>query len=134
MKKQEQLRLGLGLALLLAVAACASNEGALKEKGLQPLSSDQIKALFSKPQTMDWQASNGRSGTSQFQPDGTVSVQVGANFNDTGRYWINDSGWCSQYQRIRQGQQACFRVYQTGPNAWSTVTDKGEADVTFRLR
>lgn len=82
---------------------------------------------------MVWQGS-ANAGTSEFLPDGTVKVSVGTNFSDAGRYRVTDGGWCSQYGRIRGGAETCFRVYQTGPNAYSTVTDKGDADVTFSFR
>lgn len=123
----------LALALVFALAACAASEKALLDQGLKPLTAEQVKALFATPRTMDWQGS-GRQGTSKIEPDGTVSVQTGPDFHDTGRFRIVEGGWCSTYQRIRQGREACFRVYQTGPNTYRTVTEQGDQDVTFSLR
>ncbi len=120
-------------AMLVTLAGCAVNERSLQERGLKPLSAEQLKPMFATSRTLLWQG-NGNTGTAEFRPDGSASVSSGPRFTDSGSYRIVDDGWCTQYKIIRKGQETCFRIYETGANAYTAVNDQGVIDSTFSLR
>lgn len=109
---------------------CATGEKSLVEKGLQPLSEADLKALYSKPRTVSWKNVNNNSGTAEYRMDGTVQVSWGSG-GTSGTYRIVGNTFCAKLANVRGGAEYCQRVYKTGENMYMTFLDNGDANSTY---
>lgn len=48
-----------------------------------------------------------------FRTDGSATFSLNNN-NDTGVWRATDTGYCAQWQRIREGKEGCFTVRRSG--------------------
>lgn len=53
---------------------------------------------------------NGALADFWMRDDGTAEVAVGNNFTDKGTWWLSDRGYCTKWQKIRDGEERCFTV------------------------
>lgn len=80
----------------------------------QPLSGQEIMSLLSGRSTMAvLQSETGGSFIVyiHYKADGSNLFETSDGLTDTGRWYINDKGeYCSQYNRVRRGQETCSAV------------------------
>lgn len=80
----------------------------------QPLSGQEIVSLLSGRSTMAvLQSETGGSFIVyiHYKADGSNLFETSDGLTDTGRWYINDKGeYCSQYNRVRRGQETCSAV------------------------
>ena len=80
----------------------------------QPLSGPEIVSLLSGRSTMAvLQSETGGSFIVyiHYKADGSNLFETSDGLTDTGRWYINDKGeYCSQYNRVRRGQETCSAV------------------------
>ena len=53
---------------------------------------------------------NGALADFWMRDGGTADVAVGNNFTDKGTWWLSDRGYCTKWQKIRDGEERCFTV------------------------
>ena len=79
-----------------------------------PVPPDEIKSKFVGKKLFSRSMTNGALVDFALHADGTATVSASPNFNDTGKWWLNESGYCTKWTRLRQGQEACFRIVRRG--------------------
>ena len=79
-----------------------------------PVPPDEIKAKFVGKKLFTRSMSNGALADFVMHADGTATVSANPNFSDTGKWWLNETGYCTKWTRMRQGQEACFRIVRRG--------------------
>jgi hypothetical protein len=77
------------------------------------LTTAQIKATMAGHKGR-WRLVNGTAGTSDYRTDGTIHIDWGKGSAD-GRWRAKDDMFCVTYPTIRNGREACYIVYKTGP-------------------
>jgi hypothetical protein len=68
------------------------------------------KKLFSRN-------SNGALVDFAMLPDGTASVALN-NFSDTGTWRLDEKGYCTKWQKIRNGAEACYTIVRRGSSTY----------------
>ena len=125
--------LAIVAAMCLALVACKTAEESLMESGKKPLTSAQIKELYSG-KTMNGTSTSGRSFQVSFKADGQASFS-GGNLSDTGKWWAEGSNlYCSQWTKIRKGEKSCRRVYDLGNGKYQSVQLDGSESSTFSVK
>jgi hypothetical protein len=125
------------VAMALLYAGCAFREPTPvreptpEEKGMTPLPGSEVKAILSKAR-YSWQAAQGATGTAITSGDGRVRVmwETGAA---NGRIRFTDTGYCSRFEGVRNGIEDCYRLYRTGPRAYTVVRQDGTPSGTITL-
>src|SRR5690606_26764258 len=123
---------GLGFAAALVVGGCTllptlpsqpPREPTPVERGIKPLTGPEVRALLGKAHYR-WEGAQGASGTAITSGDGRVRVmwETGAV---NGRMRFTDTGYCSRFERVRDGVEDCYRLYRTGPNECTGLRDDG---------
>ena len=79
-----------------------------------PVPPEEIKSKFVGKKLFSRSMTNGALADFVMHADGTATVSASPNFNDTGKWWLNDTGYCTKWTRMRQGQEACFRIVRRG--------------------
>ncbi|MGE0802260.1 MAG: hypothetical protein AB7G13_33235 [Lautropia sp.] len=116
----------LAVALTVAgalFAGCTFDEGALKDKGMYPLTGPEVQAILAKARYR-WEAAGGASGTAVTTPDGRMRMmwETGAA---NGRIRFTKTGYCSRFDGIRGGAEDCYKLYRTGPSQYTVFKDDG---------
>lgn len=75
--KSSRLLAAIALVAGMAIAGCATTETSLTEKGLKPLGEAELKSQYAKSRTIKWTNAQSTSGTAEYRPDGTTSVNWG---------------------------------------------------------
>ena len=120
---------GAALAATLLAAGCTllptrpAPEPTPAERGIKPLTGPEVRALLGKAHYR-WEGAQGASGTAITSGDGRVRVmwETGAV---NGRMRFTDTGYCSRFERVRDGAEDCYRLYRTGPNEFTVVREDG---------
>ena len=55
-------------------------------------------------------AANGQLADFWLREDGTAEIALANGFSDTGKWWLSDTGYCTKWQKIRNGEERCFTV------------------------
>jgi hypothetical protein len=121
--------LGPGLAAALLMGGCTlfptqpPREPTPVERGIKPMTGPEVRALLGKAHYR-WEGAQGASGTAITSGDGRVRViwDTGAV---NGRMRFTDTGYCSRFERVRDGVEDCYRLYRTGPNEFTVVREDG---------
>ena len=89
------------LAMLLAL----SGTDAVAQEG---------RAIFQSwiGRTLVVEVPNGNRNTAAFAADGTARIDGGAA--DTGKWRLDDDGYCVTWQKLRGGREACFTIVRMG--------------------
>lgn len=125
------------VGIAIVVAGCAFRgpgplrEPTPEERGLTPLTGSEVRAVLNKTR-YSWQAAQGATGTAITTGDGRVRViwQTGAA---NGRIRFNETGYCSRFEGVRNGVEDCYRLYRTGPRAFTVVRLDGTPSGTISL-
>ena len=117
---------------LVVLLGCKTTEDALRESAKKPLTSAQIKELYSGHTAKGTSNSTGRSFEVTYKPDGT-SVLNSGSFTDRGKWWVEGKDtYCSQWTTIRSGAKRCLRIYDLG-DKYQSVDMDGYASSTFTM-
>lgn len=61
-----------------------------------------------------------------FGPNGQIKMRSPGG-SDTGTWRITDDGqWCTKYAKARNGQEACYTTWQTGPDSFEYRSSNGQ--------
>jgi hypothetical protein len=124
-------------AVVLSSAGCALLQPAPvpeptpAERGLTPLTGAEVRTLLSKAHYR-WEGAQGAGGTAITSGDGRLRViwETGAV---NGRIRFTDTGYCSRFEKVRNGIEDCYRLYQTGPRDFTVVRQDGTPSGTIAL-
>ena len=72
---------------------------------------------------------NGRPAVEHFNADGTVTITGGLNDRGTWRLW--ESGYCTQWYRMRNGAERCFTLDRTTDGKYRIYKPDGEISMTI---
>ena len=112
----------LACVVLIFVFGCVAHEASLQKSGAKLMTQSDLEKLFSEPLKIKYQTSSS-SGTTKYQPDGTCVVKS-AKFYDTGKYWIKDGQYCSEWDTIRSGVK-CNKWYKISDDEYHQVDANG---------
>jgi hypothetical protein len=119
----------LVVGLILLTAGCLATEQSLRQKGLVPQTQQELEARFSKPVKARFDTGTGGRGTVSYTPDGTARVEYQGGV-DTGRWQIRDGKICLTWTKIRDGKEACFSSFKTGPKDYAAFNADGSLNST----
>jgi hypothetical protein len=120
---------GLAVAIIAAAAGCGITQKSLQEKGLKPVTQKELEERYARPVKISFVNDRRQSGTAEFTPDGSVRVSWSGG-GDTGKWWIKDGKFCTKYSQIRNGAEACFINYRTGPKEYVSFNADGSYNAT----
>jgi hypothetical protein len=104
------------VTVLLTTTACASvTQKSLEAQGLKPMTEQQLRERYARPVRQRFVTAQNQGGTGEYLPDGTARVSFLSGAAGTGKWTIKNGTFCTQYPQLRQGEEACFVLYQTGP-------------------
>ncbi|MCP5265163.1 MAG: hypothetical protein H6934_03595 [Burkholderiaceae bacterium] len=107
------------------LAACASTESALTEKGMKPLTGPQIDELLGKETRWNVALANGNRVELRVAADhGTTLSWVGGQAS--GRLWTTATGYCSEYKTLGDGKPHCYRMYRIDAKTFKSFRDTGD--------
>ena len=67
--------------------------------------------------------------------DGTQSVETGSGFSDEGEWSVKDDGaLCSVWEKIRDGEEHCTKIYRTGENRYYAIRTDDSKSVFKMLK
>lgn len=124
----------LAAAAIALMAGCATSEADLQAKGLKPVTEAELRALFAERREGSFDGPQ-NSGLIEWKPDGTVSFGIPrGGFSDSGRYRIDGDTYCARMNKIRNGEEGCFRFYRTGDRTFTSVGTDGRFNANLTLR
>jgi hypothetical protein len=85
-----------------------------------------VEAAF-KGNTFAVTAPSGWTGVMTFAPDMTLS-SAGKDGTDSGTYRFAEGGYCSTWQRFREGEEACFTAEDLGDGRYQLYKLDGQLD------
>ena len=119
----------IGIALS---PGCGSVGTPSQEQAPVAVTHDELKALFSRPRTIDIVAGNLKA-VGVYSPSGAAQLDWGTG-GARGTWRINGDQFCTKYPGIRRGYENCFSVRQAGPNAYTTHEPDGSRGSTWQVR
>jgi hypothetical protein len=72
---------------------------------------------------------DGSAATEWFNADGSVVIRGG--LNDAGRWRLWDKGYCTAWNRMRQGAERCFTLDRTASGQYRVYKPNGEVSMTI---
>ena len=78
-------------------------------------------------------AQSGWTGVITFGPDMTLS-SAGNDGTDSGTYRFDEGGYCSTWQRFREGEEACFTAEDLGDGRYQLYKLDGQLDDLLVVR
>jgi hypothetical protein len=85
-----------------------------------------VEAAF-KGKSFAVTAPSGWTGVITFAPDMTLT-SAGNDGTDSGTYRFAEGGYCSTWQRFRDGEEACFTAVDLGESRYQLYTLDGQLD------
>jgi hypothetical protein len=119
-----------GVALWSGIAAFAVGLAATPAAA-QSLTGAEVMALFAD-KILTAVLPNGSTAELRLARDGTAAA-TGA-VTDQGRWWPIESGYCSQWRTLSEGQERCFSVMRRADGAFDIVNPAGAVTSTIRVR
>jgi hypothetical protein len=104
---------------------------ALATLWVAPAAAQDGKAVFQSwiGKTLVVAAYNGRPEV-RFEADGTASISS-PNTRDSGRWRLDDNGYCVRWQKLREGREACFGIITVGADTF--IVYKGGTEVAGKV-
>jgi hypothetical protein len=99
MRLKEKMKKMTALIILLSTTL-----GAQANDYLRP---DEVRALLVGKKVLG-RVSSGAMFDFQMNEDGTASTSAAGG--DTGKWRLNDDGYCTSWDKIRKGSEMCFKV------------------------
>jgi hypothetical protein len=72
---------------------------------------------------------NGAPAVEHFNADGTAEISGGLTDAGTWRLW--EQGYCTQWRRMRHGQERCFTLDRTADGKYRIYKPDGEISMTI---
>ena len=94
------------------------------------MTGDEIKSVFSGSK---WEGLTRRSQTyyTIMHPDGSFEyLNTESQWNDSGKWFIKGSEFCSQWNNIRGGQVACNKFFDKGDGVYLRVREDRHYELT----
>jgi hypothetical protein len=85
-----------------------------------------VEAAF-KGKSFAVTAQSGWTGVMTFGPD-MMLTSAASDGSDTGTYRFAEGGYCSTWQRFRDGEEACFTAESLGDGRYQLYTLDGQLD------
>lgn len=71
-------------------------------------------------------SSQGANIMVKYAPDGTLSVSVGSSFTDKGKWELQGDKICATWNKIRNGERACFDLIHVNGDTYRVVDPHGK--------
>lgn len=112
-----------GVCLLLLAGGCVTAKQKMLDAGINPLTNEELKVLFSKPTNVSFSGNNGDASI-QHSPDGTQKITYQGG-SDEGLWRISKGEICGKWKKIRQGSENCNTMFQVEDNKYKLISNKG---------
>lgn len=67
--------------------------------------------------------------------DGTQALETDSGFSDEGEWSVKEDGtMCSEWEKIRDGEEHCTKIYRTGENRFYAIRTDGSKSVFKMLK
>ena len=116
----------------LVLIGCKTTEEALMETGKNPLTSTQIKKVFSGNTVAGTANASGHAYQIKFDTDGSATLSSGS-FTDSGKWWVENNAICLQWAIIKNGAKHCLQIYALG-DKYESINSDGYANATFTVK
>ena len=113
----------VGLCLLLLIGGCVTAKQKMLDAGINPLTDEQLKVLFSKPTDVIFSGNKGNASI-KHSPDGTQQMSHGGG-SDEGFWRIANGEICGKWKNLRQGSENCNTMFQVEDNKYKLVNKTG---------
>src|SRR3954463_15283041 len=121
----------LVMLTVLGVGPWASRHALAQEAPSNFLTHEELKTLFSETINVRLvNAAYARSGTANFQKDGTAIVNDG-NSQAFGSWRIEGDSFCTSYTKLGSG---CIKLQKTGANSYRTLFPDGKVRSTWEVQ
>lgn len=130
-KHAELLKIPVVFILLILLSGCLTVKQQMIEEGYEPLTTQELNALFSKPVNMRWTLRNMEQGNVELLPDKGAKI-THAGGVDYGTWAAEDDRLCISWDRFRGGGKECNTLFKIGENKFKVVPpDKLDFTVTI---
>ena len=103
------------------------------ETGKNPLTSTQIKKVFSGNTVAGTANASGHAYQIKFDTDGSATLSSGS-FTDSGKWWVEGKDtYCVQWTTANNGAKRCLRLYDLG-DKYESINSDGYANATFTVK
>lgn len=117
-----------GIAVLM-LSSCATTEKSMQERGLTPLTHNQLKTLMSRTRTTHWTTAENVTGTGTYLDDGSAEITWGGRAAQ-GAWRITGDKFCTRYPTIRKGNDVCYTLFKTGEKEYQLFHQDGSLNAT----
>lgn len=130
-KHAELFKIPVVIILLILLSGCLTVKQQMIEEGYEPLTTQELNALFSKPVNMRWTLRNMEQGNVELLPDKGAKI-THAGGVDYGTWAAEDDRLCISWDRFRGGGKECNTLFKIGENKFKVVPpDKLDFTVTI---
>jgi hypothetical protein len=116
-------------ALFVILSGCATTEKSLQERGLTPLTHNDLETLLSRTRTVRWTSAKGVAGTGTYTQDGTAKLAWNGGGTE-GSWRVSGDKFCTKYPTIRNGNETCFTMYKTSESEYQSFSPDGSFNAT----
>jgi hypothetical protein len=112
----------------LAAAAAIGVAGAAF--AAEPISQAEMEQAF-KGKTFKFDDGSGNTGTISYGADGAINVKASSgpqSPEDSGTYRFAEGGYCSKWQKLRSGTEACFKATKVDGGGYQLWKADGSKD------
>jgi hypothetical protein len=124
--------LAVGLCLLLLAGGCVTAKQKMLDAGINPLTDEQLRVLFSKPTDVSYIGNKGNASI-KHSPDGTQMITYSGG-SDEGFWRIANGEICGKWKNIRQGSEDCNTMFQVEDNKYKLVSKAGSVLGTLTFK
>lgn len=126
----KSLFLGASLAVaLVMVSGCGPTQQSLRERGLTPLTHDELETLFSRRRTTRWTTVESVKGAGAYEQGGAAKLNWYGG-EAVGSWRIVGDTFCTKYPKIHRGNETCYTFYKTGGNEYRLYLPDGAFNAT----
>lgn len=120
-QKHKMVLGSLFIACVFALlSGCMTVEQQMIEDGYQPLTTQELNELFSKPVNIRWTLRNMQQGNVELTPDKAAKI-IHAGGVDYGTWAAEDDRFCISWERFRGGGKECNTLFKVGDNKFKVV-------------
>ena len=121
------------LVTSFSLGGCVTAKQKLIDSGIQPLTGDQLKEMFTKGVKADYVNAKGQASYVVFHPDGNQTL-ASSMTNDTGRWSVENDQQCSVWTKIRNGRKGCFTWFKVTENTYELFGTDGTKTGTLTIK
>ena len=108
-----------------------ASETDIRQSGGQLMSGADVRSILTRARYI-WEGAGGASGNAITTPDGRIRV-IWDSGAVNGRIRFTDTGYCSRFERVRNGAEDCYRLYRTGPGLYEVFRLDGTRSGRIRI-